>query len=108
MNKNEYIEMLIAENTDTKTKKLYSDVIDCLDIALSQESDDFEIADTSIGLSDLFKMIEDKAKVDKSHCVGPFETAEMFAKKFGAKYVRASRKNVGNNDINLVNLEDFL
>lgn len=108
MKKNEYMEMLIAENRDPKTKKLYSDVIDCLDIALSQERDDFEIIDSCIGLSDLFKMIEEKAKADKTHCVGPFETAEMFAKKFGAKYVRASRRNVGNNDINLVNLEDFL
>lgn len=107
MKKNDYIEMLIAENTDEKKKKLYSDVIDCVDIALSQEPDSFKIKDSSIGLPELFGMIESAARNGKCNCVGPFEAAEMFAAKFGAKYVRASRRGIAINPIAIVKLEDF-
>lgn len=106
MKKNDYIKMLIDENTADK-QKLYSDVIDCLDIALSQEADDFEIADTSLGLNELYKMIEKRAKETKTNCVGPFEAAELFAQHFGAKYVRLS-KRISSPQTKLVNLEDFL
>lgn len=90
MKKQEYIDMLIQENVDEKTKALYSDVIDCVDIALSQESDDFKVIDTSLGLSQLFEIIEKTARDNKKQCVGPFEAAEMFSKKLGANFVRAS------------------
>ena len=109
MKKADYLQMLIEENNDTQTQKLYSDVIDCLDIGLSQESDDFEIEDTSIGLKELFGMIEKKASAKGSGAksVGPFEVAEMFAKKFGAKYTRLS-KRTGTTGTQHVRLEDFL
>ena len=37
---------------DDKKKKLYSDVIDCVEISLSKESDNFEV-DPSISLDEL-------------------------------------------------------
>lgn len=92
MKKFEYIEMLIQENTDENKKFLYDDVIDCVDIALSQEDENFEITDTSLGLSQLFEMIEKTARSNRKNCVGPFETAEIFAKALGAKFVRASMR----------------
>ena len=109
MKKADFLQMLIEENNDPKTQKLYSDVIDCLDLGLSQESDDFEIADTSIGLKELFAMIRQKAKAQGSgeQSVGPFEVAEMFAQKFGAKYTRLS-KRTGSTGTTHVRLEDFL
>ena len=107
MKKKAYLEMLINENNDDTTKKLYSDVLDCLDIALSQEADDFEIVDTTIGLKELFAMIEAKARKTPGHCVGPFEAAEMFAEKLGAKYERLSKRQA-TPTTKLVNLEDFL
>jgi hypothetical protein len=107
MKKQEYIEMLIQENTDEKKKSLYADVIDCLDIALSQEGDDFEVSDTSLGLEELYKLIEAKGRISPNHCVGPFETAELFAEKLGAKYVRPS-KRATKPAVQVVNLEDFL
>ena len=36
MKKIEYLDMLVAENTEGENKGLYADVIDCIDIALSQ------------------------------------------------------------------------
>lgn len=112
MKKKAYLEMLLNENNDDTTKKLYSDVLDCLDIALSQEPDDFEIVDTTIGLKELFSMIATKAKETRGvltgfQCVGPFEAAEMFAVKFGAKYERLSKKQT-TPVTKLVSLEDFL
>jgi hypothetical protein len=107
MNKNEYIDMLTQENTDEKKKNLYADVIDCLDIALSQEGDDFEIVDTSLGLAELFALIEARGRASKNQCVGPFEVAELFAEKFKAKYVRPSRRSKSV-EIKSVSLEDFL
>ena len=61
MKKREYIEMLmqdIATETD-KNKRLYSDVIDCVDIALSGEPDDFEIdGKINYNASDLSKSLK--------------------------------------------------
>jgi len=105
MKKNDYIEMLIQENTEDNKKNLYNDVIDCVDIALSQEPETFEV-DSSAGLKDLFELIESTARKVKNNCVGPFEAAELFAVKFGAKYVRHSRKSLPKS--NILNLADFL
>ena len=108
MKKREYIEMLmqdIATETD-KNKRLYSDVIDCVDIALSGEPDDFEV-NGKISVQDLYKDIENKARTEKLQCVGPFEVAEMFAKKFGTSYKRLSAQIRPDNS-KMVNLEDFI
>lgn len=108
MNKHEYIQLLITDNETSGNKKaLYNDVIDCVDIALSQTSNDFEI-DSSIGLEALFAEIEKKAKENQKNnvgCVGPFEAAALIAKKLGTKYERITRKAASNNGI--VKLEDF-
>lgn len=108
MKKHEYIQLLITDNETSGDKKaIYNDVIDCVDIALSQTPNDFDI-DSSIGLEALFTEIEKKAKENQKNnigCVGPFEAAELIAKKLGAKYERITRKAACNNGI--VNLEDF-
>lgn len=108
MKKHEYIQLLITDNETSGDKKaLFNDVIDCVDIALSQTPNDFEI-DSSIGLEALFTEIEKKAKENQKNnigCVGPFEAAELIAKKLGTKYERITRKAACNNGI--VNLEDF-
>lgn len=108
MKKNEYIQLLITDNETSGDKKaLYNDVIDCVDIALSQTSNNFDI-DSSIGLEELCAEIEKKAKENQKNnigCVGPFEAAELIAKKLGTKYERITRKAASNNGI--VNLEDF-
>lgn len=104
MLKDEYIEMLIQDNETTgDKKKLYADVIDCTEIALSQAPNNFEV-DPSIGLEKLFKVIEDAGRNSSSHCIGPFEAAELIAKLLGTEYVRASRRK----ETKIVNLEDFL
>lgn len=108
MKKHEYIQLIITDNETSGDKKaLFNDVIDCVDIALSQTPSDFEI-DSSIGLEALFAEIENKAKENQKNnigCVGPFEAAELIAKKLGTKYERITRKAACNNGI--VNLEDF-
>lgn len=108
MKKHEYIQLLITDNeTSGDKKEIYNDVIDCVDIALSQTANDFEI-DSSIGLEALFAEIEKKAREGKKNgvsCVGPFEAAELIAKKLGTKYERITHKATSNNGI--VNLEDF-
>ncbi|MBS6561994.1 MAG: hypothetical protein KH328_01440 [Staphylococcus sp.] len=104
MKKNEYIELLLKDNETSGAKqKLFADVIDCTEIALSQTPDNFDI-DASIGLEKLFKVIEDVGRKSSNHCVGPFEAAELIAKLLGTSYVRASRRK----EQKIVNLEDFL
>lgn len=104
MKKNEYIELLLNDNeTAGKKQKLYADVIDCTEIALSQTSDSFEL-DPSIGLEKLFSVIEDAGRKSTNHCVGPFEAAELIAKLLGTTYIRASSRK----EQKIVNLEDFL
>lgn len=108
MKKHEYIQLLITDNeTSGDKKEIYNDVIDCVDIALSQTANDFDI-DGSIGLESLFAEIEKKAKENQKNnvgCVGPFEAAELIAKKLGTKYERITCKAASNNGI--VSLEDF-
>lgn len=104
MTKNEYIDLLLKDNeTSGNKQKLYSDVIDCTEIALSQTPDNFEV-DSAIGLEKLFKVIEDAGRKSPNHCVGPFEAAELIAKLLGTPYVRASRRK----EQKIVKLEDFL
>ena len=108
MKKVDFLQMLVEENNDPAKQKIYRDVIDCLDLGLSQVPDDFEIEDTSVGLKELFDMIKKKAKSNGSgaQCVGPFEVAEMFAAKFGATYTRLSKRTTAGTSH--VRLEDFL
>lgn len=106
MKRNEYIDLLIKDNQTTGDKqKLYADLIDCTDIALSQAPFDFEV-DSEIGLEALFEVIEDQGKKSHCHCVGPFEAAELIAKKLGTTYVRASARALAPD--NIIKLEDLL
>lgn len=107
MNKVEFIDMLVADNVDNNL--LYNAVIDCVWIALSDEPNTFEIKNTSISLQDLYGMIEYKAKAEYLNVIDSFEVAEMFAKHFGAKFVRPSKKKVDKKSESKpkVNLADF-
>ena len=108
MTKTEYIEMLVQENTPGEKQAIYNEVIDTVDLALSQEPATFEVKDMSLGLPELFGIIEAHARSTHKNCVGPFEAAELFAKRLSAKYVRPSR-GVAQiaPKIGIVNLEDF-
>ena len=61
MKKEEYIRMLLEDNETEKQpqKELNEAIIDCVDIALSQEPEDFEIKDTKIGLDTFWAAIRD-------------------------------------------------
>ncbi|MCL2522235.1 MAG: hypothetical protein FWE36_05175 [Erysipelotrichales bacterium] len=103
MKKDKYIDLLITDNiTSGDKQELYSGVIYCAEIALSQSPVDFEI-DSSIGLEELFGIIEASARKNSKKCVGPFEAAELIAERLGATYIRASKPVE-----NKINLEDFL
>lgn len=94
MKKEEYIRMLLADNETEKQpqKELNEAIIDCVDIALSQEPEDFEIEDTKIGLDTFWAAIKDAGRKEASHCVSPLRAAELIAQKLGAKFERASRR----------------
>lgn len=94
MKKEEYIRMLLADNETEKQpqKELNEAIIDCVDIALSQEPEDFEIKDTKIGLDTFWAAIREAGRKEASHCVSPLRAAELIAQKLGAKFERASRR----------------
>lgn len=94
MKKDEYIRMLLADNATAggAQKELNEAIIDCVDIALSQETEDFEIEDTKIGLDTFWAAIRDAGRKEASHCVSPLRAAELIAQKLGAKFERASRR----------------
>lgn len=107
MNKKEFLEMMIQDiETEAENNKvLYSDVIDCMEIALSQSPETVEI-DSSRNVKDAFALIEKRAHEKKANCVGPFEAAEIIAEYLGVSYVRTSKKI--KKPASLVNLEDFI
>lgn len=109
MKKREYIEMLMQDvaTMEEADKRLYSDVIDCIDIALSGESDNFEV-DEKLTVESFYEDLSNKARKEKLRCIGPFEAAEMFAKKLGTKYVRLTKRETVPQDPPVVNLEDFI
>ena len=108
MRKDEYIEVLLADNqTSGNKQKLYADVIDCTEIALGQTPADFEI-DSAVGLKELFEEIEKAGRASRNHCVGPFEAAELIAKKLGTTYVRASMRTARPVENTIIGLENFL
>lgn len=94
MKKEEYIRMLLADNETEKQpqKELNEAIIDCVDIALSQMPEDFEIEDAKIGLNEFWAAIKDAGRKEPSHCVSPLRAAELIAQKLGAKFERASRR----------------
>ena len=104
----EYIEMLEQDiKTESPAKeKLFADVIDCVAIALAGESDDFEV-DNKITVKDLYELLEEKAKKERLFCIGPFEAAEIFAEKFGSKFVSPAKRILQSAN-GVMKLEDFI
>ena len=59
MKKAEYIRMLIADNATAAEpqKEMNEAIIDCVDIALSQMPEGFEVEDTGAGIADFWALI---------------------------------------------------
>lgn len=107
MNKQEYIDMLVIDNETSGDKKdLYDNVIECVELALSQMPSNFE-PNGSIGLEDLYDEIEKEARRRKKGacvCIGMYDAAEILAKKLGAQYARVARRESASD---VVDLEEF-
>lgn len=89
MNKLDYLKMLIQDNETEKqpTKELHEAVIECTIEALSQSVDFVEL-DQSVGLKDLYTLIEMAGRKSAAKCVSPFAAAELIAKRLGVEYKR--------------------
>lgn len=110
MLKDEFIKMMVEDNqTESEPKKsLYMDVIECMDLALSQSPADFDVpADKT--LKGAFALIEKRGRERRKNgvaCVGPFEAAEIIAEYLGTKFERASKRYAAPKKT--VKLEDFI
>lgn len=109
MKKDDFLQMMWQDNeTESEPNKtLYADVIECMDIALSQSSDTYEVPENKT-VKEAYALIEKRGKESKARCVGPFEAAEILAEYLGTKYVRPSRKLQTAVQKAKINLEDFL
>lgn len=110
MRKDEFLKMMFEDNeTESEPKKtLYADVLDCMDIALSQTARDYDVPEGKT-LQGAFALIEKRAKEKQKSgtaCVGPFEAAEIIAEYLGTKYERASRRFSAPKPT--VRIEDFI
>lgn len=108
MRKDEFLKMMVEDvETQSEPKKsLYMDVIECMDIALSQSPDSFDVSSDKT-VSGAFELIEKRGKERQKNgtaCVGPFEAVEIIAEYLGAKYERASKRY---SQVK-VNIEDFI
>lgn len=94
MRKDEFLRMMVQDNAtepDKNKKALYADVIECMDIALSQSPADTEIAEDKT-VEGAYKTVEEFARKNNRRAVGPFESAELIANYLGVKYERATKK----------------
>lgn len=109
MKKDEFLRMMWQDNeTEQEPKKtLYADVIECMDIALSQASDTHEVPSdrTAQGAYELIEKRGQEKRKEGAYCVGPFEAAEVIAPYLGTTYTRPSKRFAAKPK---VNLEDFL
>ena len=107
MNKEDFLKMMVQdiETLNEPEKSLYRDVIECMDIALSQMPKSFEV-DSSKNVKDAYGAIEKFAREHKRKAIGPFESAEILAQYLGSTYVRATKK-YSSQEVK-VSLEDFL
>lgn len=108
MKKAEYIRMLIADNATAAEpqKEMNEAIIDCVDIALSQMPEGFEVKDTGAGIADFWALIQKEGRASAVHCCSPIRAAELIAERLGAKYERASVRYA--NKPAVKRLEDFL
>ena len=109
MRKDDFLQMMWQdiETESEPTKTLYADVIECMDLALSQSPDTFEIAGDKT-VKGAFELIQKRGKERQKNgmaCVGPFEAAELIADYLGTKYERASKRLAKKKK---VSLEDFI
>ena len=108
MKKQEYIDFLSEGILNKDVTIPYLDVVECVYLALSEETDDFEVAKV-ISVEELWNIISNKLWKEKLMYVGPFVVAEIFAKELGANYIRPSKKlKVNKLNGNVVILEDFI
>lgn len=107
MRKDEFLKMMWQDNeTESEPKKtLYADVIECMDIALSQSPDTFEVPSDRT-TADAYAAVEKYAREKKLQSIGPFQSAELIAGYLGTKYERPSKRLEAVKA--KVNLEDFL
>ena len=108
MKKAEYIRMLTADNATAAEpqKEMNEAIIDCVDIALSQMPEGFEVKDMGAGIADFWAMIQKEGRASVAHCCSPIRAAELIAERLGAKYERASVRYA--NKPAVKRLEDFL
>lgn len=107
MNPTEFLAMMAQDNAtqpDKAKQTIYADVIDCMDLALSQSPSNVEIAPDK-NLKDAFALIEKDARGSGGNCCGPFRAAEVLSKYLGVKYCRASKRFAAGPTLDL---EDFL
>lgn len=109
MRKDDFLQMMWQDNeTESEPMKtLYADIIECMDIALSQSPDTLEIASEKT-VKGAYELIEKRARERQKSgkaCVGPFEAAEIIAEYLGTKYERASKRLAKKKK---VSLEDFI
>lgn len=108
MKKQEFLKMMSEDIVTASNKAVLADVIDCMELALSQTSDSAEIESNKTA-KEAFEFIEEYAKEKKSNCVGPWEAAEkVIAPYLGVKYTRLSTRLAVAPDALGVNLDDLL
>ena len=108
MRKDDFLKMMYEDIATEKEpqKSLYMDVIECMDIALSQSPASFDVpADKTVkGAFELIQKRGNEKRQGEAACVGPFEAAKIIAEYLGTKYVRASKRLA----MSTVKIEDFI
>ncbi len=108
MNKNEFLKMMFEDiATESEPEKtLYTDVIECMDIALLQTPITFDVpSDKTVkGAFEIMKKIAKERQKNGIVCIGPFETVKILAEYLGTKYECASMRYSSTP----VNIEDFI
>ena len=103
MNKKEFLTMMVQDNeTRTDKKAIMAEVIDTMELALSQSPDSVQI-DPSKTAEGAYALIEAEGR--KTRAVGPFRAAEIIAGYLGVKFERAVKKY--GTAAPTVKLEDF-
>lgn len=99
--------MLIEDNATAAEpqKEMNAAIIDCVDIALSQMPESFEVKDTGAGLAEFWTMIQ-RRQSERGALLFPIRAAELIAERLGAKYERASVRYANKSAVK--RLEDFL
>jgi hypothetical protein len=90
MTKQEFLSMQAQDAETHADKALLLEVVDCMELALSQTPDAADIAPEKTAAEGL-ALIKAEAKKHGNAC-GPFRAAELLAEYLGVKYTRASKK----------------